>query len=136
MSTSYEASALPFSVQTVMGEGIGEAWDKLIEQILANGKPVVARGKRTRELLGVKLLVRDMAQNILVNPLRGPNYKFMVAEWLWILSGRNDVEFLAKHISKMRDFSDDGKTPTRVQGKPSRVSGHRARHPRSTSPVP
>jgi thymidylate synthase len=110
MSTSFVASALPFSALTVVGEDIGEAWDKLILQILANGKHVVAHDKRTKELLGVSFLVKDLARNILINDIRKPNYRFMVAEWLWILSGRNDVDFLADFVPRIRNYSDDGKT--------------------------
>jgi thymidylate synthase len=110
MSTSLSGLESPFSERTVTGEGFAEAWRKLIWKVSIEGLPVVARGKRTKELLGVKFIVKDMAQNILVSEVRNLNYKFMVAEWLWILAGRDDVEFLAQYVKKMRDFSDDGKT--------------------------
>lgn len=44
----------------------------------------------------------DLGRNI------NPFFHFMEA--LWILAGRNDVEFVARYASKMREFSDDGTT--------------------------
>lgn len=39
---------------------------------------------------------------------RGISYKFMAAEAAYILSGRNDVEYLGKVLPHFVDFSDDG----------------------------
>src|SRR4029077_7523726 len=46
----------------------------------------------------------------------GLNRRFMAAEALWIIDGRNDVEFLAQHVPKMREFSDDGQTLSGAYG--------------------
>lgn len=45
---------------------------------------------------------------IVLSKARNLGYKFMVAEAFWILSGRNDVEFMDKFSNKIKDFSDDG----------------------------
>ena len=45
---------------------------------------------------------------IVLSKARSLGYKFMVAEAFWILSGRNDVEFMDKFSNKIKDFSDDG----------------------------
>ena len=86
-----------------------EAWFSLLKQIESTGFIVRPRGTCTRELIAVQLTVTDMLNNILVHPVRGLNYRFMVAEWMWIMAGRSDVESIARYNKKIAEFSDDGK---------------------------
>ncbi|KKL97246.1 hypothetical protein LCGC14_1836410 [marine sediment metagenome] len=83
---------------------------KLLEDLLARGQVAIARGRPTRELLGMTLRLGDSAQNVLVHPVRNLNYRFMVAEWLWVALGRNRLADLTRYNSKMAAFSDDGLT--------------------------
>lgn len=62
----------------------------------------------TFEKLNVQLRVEDMLNNILVCEERNPNYKFMVAEWLWIWFGLDDVQTIDRFNSNIKKFSDDG----------------------------
>lgn len=48
---------------------------------------VKPRGLPTRELRGFQLLLTDANANLIHNRARKLNYGFMVAEWLWILTG-------------------------------------------------
>lgn len=82
----------------------------LLQGLLTHGWNAVPRERPTVELLGVTLHLGDSAQNILVHPVRNLNYRFMVAEWLWIALGRNRVADLTRYNSKMLEFSDDGLT--------------------------
>lgn len=43
-------------------------------------------------------------------PLRDANPFFHLMEALWMMAGRKDVEFVARFVSRMREFSDDGRT--------------------------
>lgn len=43
-------------------------------------------------------------------PERDCNPFFHVMESLWMLAGRNDVEYVAQFVNRMRSFSDDGVT--------------------------
>jgi len=43
-------------------------------------------------------------------PERDANPFFHFFEALWMLGGRNDVEYLAQFVGRMRNYSDDGKT--------------------------
>jgi hypothetical protein len=49
-------------------------------------------------------------ERVLFSAARDANPFFHFFESMWILAGRDDVEFLAQFNSKMRDFSDDGVT--------------------------
>ena len=86
------------------------AWFGLLACLYDHGKPVSPRGFETHELLGVQIRVDDMTKNILVHPARNLSYRFLVAEWLWIASGRNDVESITKYNKHIAQFSDDGVT--------------------------
>jgi thymidylate synthase len=88
--------------------GVGEAWDNALEMILEWGTESSPREMKTKEILGSQIIIADMRENILVNPIRGLNYKFMVAEWLWIMAGKDDVESIAKYNKQIAKFSDDG----------------------------
>lgn len=87
-----------------------EAWDILLKLILEQGQPTHPRGLYSQELLNVTLSVSDGYANVLVNTGRDLNYRFMVAEWLWIALGRSDLESVAYYNSELRKFSDDGQT--------------------------
>lgn len=49
-------------------------------------------------------------ERVIFWPLRNANPFFHFMEGLWMLDGRNDVEFLAKYNSKMIEYSDNGIT--------------------------
>jgi thymidylate synthase len=86
-----------------------EAWQSLLGILVKCGQPVKPRGQDTREVLHHINLTTDLNRPVITCPARKLNYHFMAAEALWIVTGRNDVEFLAAHNARMREFSDDGK---------------------------
>lgn len=45
-----------------------------------------------------------------LSPLRDANPFFHLFEALWMLAGRNDLEFLQKFVARFSEFSDDGAT--------------------------
>jgi len=47
---------------------------------------------------------------VLFDPQRNGNPFFHLMETIWMLAGRNDVEWLAQFNSGMKEFSDNGKT--------------------------
>ncbi len=88
---------------------VNDAYGQLLTKILVNGVPTHPRGKKTLELLNVSLTAA-LGASLVVLPVRDLNYRFAVAEWLWILFGRDDLATLARYNSKMIAFSDDGET--------------------------
>ncbi|HEY1645457.1 MAG TPA: thymidylate synthase [Candidatus Saccharimonadales bacterium] len=84
------------------------SWWALLNELTFIGKIVSPRGQETKEILNVCFHVRDGLNNILLSEFRGLNYRFMIAEWLWIYGAFEDVETLAKYNSIMKNFSDDG----------------------------
>lgn len=66
-------------------------------------------------------------ERVLFNEVRDINPFFALYETLWMLSGRNDVGPLSYYNSKIKDFSDDGKT---LNG----AYGYRWRHAKYQEP--
>lgn len=75
---------------------------------LVEAKSTVSpRGYGTREYLAYHTRV-DMSHPIITIPARKLNYRFMVAEAYWILTGQSALQELTPYCERMRDFSDDG----------------------------
>ena len=67
------------------------------------------RGMETIEWRGVYVTeYGNPCERVLFSAARDANPFFHFFEALWILDGRQDVEFLAQFNNRMRDYSDDG----------------------------
>jgi len=66
-----------------------------------NGPVLVAPGP-------VCTVYRKPAQRVMFSALRDANPFFHLMEALWMLAGRNDVDFVSRYNSRMAEFSDDG----------------------------
>jgi thymidylate synthase len=91
-----------------IGGSIGEAWDHLLFDLRHVGKDVAPQGRLTKEHTGVTVHVNNSRNNVLVNSGRDLNYRFMVAEWMWISLGLDDVATIARYNKEIAKFSDDG----------------------------
>lgn len=88
-------------------KSFADAWFMLLER-LVTAEPIAPRGIKTRELTGVSLHVEDSLNNILECAERNLSYRFMLAEFLWIIAGRHDVWSISKYNKNISKFSDDG----------------------------
>ena len=100
----------------IEAESFHSVWSKLIYGILNAGIVVSPRGLKTKELTNVTINVTNGLANILFSQKRDLNYRFMVAEWIWIQSGSGDLLSLEQYNSVMKQFSDDGGTLTGAYG--------------------
>jgi len=100
-----------FGFYYIMGDSAQAVWTTLLDHLLTQPEHYVhPRGVGTREILGVTLRVNDLRQNIIHHPVRNINYRFMVAEWLWMTFGRGDLAALAPYNGQVSRFTDDGLT--------------------------
>ena len=99
---------------------IATAYLDLLNHLILHGERVRVRGQLTKELLDVRLCLLNPRANILHHPVRDLNYRFMVAEWLWMSFGRRDVASLAQYNQHMREYSDNGVTLYGAYGPPLR----------------
>jgi len=90
-------------------DSIDELWHEALEMTL-DGQEVAPRGQTCFEVRGASLVLMDPTKNILRAPARKLSYHFLIAEWLWILNGLDDVETIAAYNKRITNYSDDGKT--------------------------
>jgi hypothetical protein len=58
----------------------------------------------------VTTVYKNPTERVLFEELRDANPFFHLFEAIWMLAGRNDVDFVAEFVPRMREYSDDGKT--------------------------
>ncbi len=90
---------------------VNDALDTGIAAILEHGEPLESRAGATLEIpMPVTTVYRKPWERVLISKARDANPFFHLMESLWILAGRNDVNFLTEFNSRMVDYSDDGST--------------------------
>lgn len=77
-------------------------------KLLHHGKEVGPRGKLTKELRPVVIEYHNPLSRLTFLKGRVINPFFQLAEALWILAGRSDVQWLVQFNKNMSQFSDDG----------------------------
>jgi thymidylate synthase len=86
------------------------AYRELLTKILTQGDNISPRKRQTRELLGQHINLDSCQETLLLSPERALNYRFAIAEALWIISGSNLLEPIACVNQNYRHYSDDGVT--------------------------
>lgn len=81
-----------------------------LSEIDLTGHEIGVRGALTRELTGRTFQILHPTQRYISVRGRLNSVVATVAETVWVLAGRNDLEFLGRYLPRARDFSDDGKT--------------------------
>lgn len=84
-----------------------KAWLQHVNNIVTFGYDVSPRGKLTKELPQLTMIV-DMREPVLQVPGRALSFQFMAAEAYWILTGDDRVETIAPYNKNIAQFSDDG----------------------------
>lgn len=86
------------------------AYRSTLKHILTVGDEVSPRGMKTLEIPGFQFILSNSRNNLIVSPTRRMSHKYAIAEWLWIMFGRNDVKTILPHNKNLAPFSDDGRT--------------------------
>jgi thymidylate synthase len=77
---------------------------------LRSGLKSSPRGMPITETLAAQVVLDDPTRCLVSLPERLLNYRFAVAEWLWIASGDNRVESIAPYCNEIKKYSDNGET--------------------------
>ena len=93
-----------------VGASAPAAFVLLLRELLERGRPVVVRGKDTLELRQRTVTVEHPERRVYVVPGRTNSVVGTVAETIWVLAGRDDLEFLTPYVPRAIEFSDDGRT--------------------------
>jgi len=89
---------------------VSEALPFICSRLLDIGDEVGSRNGRVRELLNTKIVIRDPQRREVLTLNRKANVFAQIAETMWVLAGRNDIEWLSAYLPRAKDYSDDGKT--------------------------
>lgn len=88
-------------------QNISTALPALMRNVLT-GHVIESRAGRTREVMHSTILLVRPCEREIVHPDRRALYPAQIAETMWILAGRNDVEWLSHYLPRAAEFSDDG----------------------------
>lgn len=81
----------------------------LLARAVMDSREVGSRNGRTRELLYPHVVLTEPWRREVLTPGRRASLPAQIAETMWVLAGRNDVEWLSHYLPRAADFSDDGK---------------------------
>ena len=98
-------------------DNFGEAWYSQLARIVLDGQPSSPRDLATLELCGEVFRVNNLRACLVQHPARSVNHRFSIAEFLWILSGSDNLEEIARYNQNLRQFSDDGEHLAGAYGK-------------------
>ena len=69
-----------------------------------------SRNGKVRQILNAQVEITDPRRRNVLNLGRRANVFAQIAETAWVLSGRNDIEWLSAYLPRAGQFSDDGST--------------------------
>lgn len=89
---------------------VNEALPDLAGWIMLSGNDVRSRAGDTKERTMVQVTLTHPRERAILIPERKASLAAQIAETMWVLSGRDDIEWLKNYLPRAGDFSDDGKT--------------------------
>lgn len=95
----------------ITARNVNDAYAEALWKMKVIGVPADTRnGKVWRAPFPVCTTFRRPRERMLFDAKRDANPFFHIMESIWMLAGRNDVEFVSKFSSNIAQFSDDGQT--------------------------
>lgn len=86
----------------------GDSLFRYALELCIDGVPSAPRGMKVKEVpYPVVLILENPACPLILSPSRRMNYRFGMAEAMWILSGSDSVDSIAKFNKRMASYSDD-----------------------------
>lgn len=85
-----------------------QAFMTKLADIAVHGEESEVRGSLTRELCHQTVILENPLERCIIVPNRRNNIFATIAETVWVMAGRNDLDFLSHYLPRSADFSDDG----------------------------
>jgi thymidylate synthase len=102
---------MPFVADTA-----NDLYVEVLAELMTTGDHAAPRGMPTREIRGASMILTDPTHNLIT--VRKLNIRFAVAEFLWIITGQNRLDFISKFNGEIAKFSDDGEHMSGAYGPP------------------
>jgi len=87
---------------------VEEAFIGELREIVERGTNIMVRGSLTRELRARVIELESVHERYVVIPGRNNNVFASIAESMWVLAGRDDIDYLGAYVHRAVDYSDDG----------------------------
>jgi len=98
-------------MQTLTVRNVNQALPELMRLFLTTGQPQESRNGDVLKIPGpVSICYEKPLERVMFWPERNANPFFHCLEALWMLAGRNDVDFVSGIVPRMATYSDDGST--------------------------
>ncbi len=98
-------------MHSIEARNVNHAYEALMFMLLTEGVPADTRNGAARTMDSpVFLHIHSPTERVLFDPERNANPFFHLVEAIWMLAGRNDVEFIKHFNGNMMTYSDDGLT--------------------------
>lgn len=81
-----------------------------LRNLAERGSPQIVGGTKTFEVRSRLVELRAPTERCIVVPHRGNDIFAAIAETMWVLAGRDDLDYLSHYLPRAREFSDDGET--------------------------
>jgi len=96
-------------MKVLTGRNVNYLLPQGMNSLLQMGGYISPRGLSTLEYPGQVVSIYERpTERVLFDPVRDANPFFHFMEGLWIIGGRQDVEFVSEFNSRIKDYSDDG----------------------------
>lgn len=89
-------------------QSIDDAFRAMLGRLLADGEPVDSRNGPTLELTAQIVTIAEPTDRFLRTPGRNNNPFATIAETMWVIAGRNDLDYLTPYVRRAPGYSDDG----------------------------
>ena len=93
----------------VKTENFSSFYPVLNDYIMSRKEWEGSRDGNVKELLDFKTILTNPYRRLVGCKNRNENVFFLLAEAMWIFTGRKDVKFLTLFNKRMEEFSDDGR---------------------------
>jgi len=96
----------------LLNEGIHltDVFYRSLRDHIVHGTGQFIRGATRLEIQDYQICLENSLENLLMVPFRYSNLPAIIAETLWVYSGRTDMSFLTYYLKAAKKYSDDGDT--------------------------
>lgn len=98
-------------------DDVDEIQKRVIHDLLNEGIITKPRGMEIRELCGYCIHLSNPRNRLIYNPARKYSLTFALGEFLWYVSGREDLDMIQYYNRRYGNFSDDGEKLNGAYGK-------------------
>ena len=91
-----------------MYNDINQAFISSLKDLIQYGNEICVRSSTSYEILDYSFIISNPSHRVLTRPHRYNNFPATIAETLWVLAGRSDMQFLSFFLPNATSYSDDG----------------------------